>query len=152
MTPPRPTGGARSGDRRPPRRRPRRDDVALGPVTGDEWSVPSPEDESTLQRVEGPTALGSELSRLLRRSGWSERLAAAQLTAHWHAIVGEELVPHCEPVRLAGRVLVVRAATPMWATQLRYLTLQLTERVEGVLGPGTVKDVRVVVGPLEDRG
>jgi predicted nucleic acid-binding Zn ribbon protein len=114
--------------------------------------VPSPEDESTLQRVEGPTALGSELSRLLRRSGWSERLAAAQLTAHWHDIVGADLVPHCEPVRLAGRILVVRAATPTWATQLRYLTLQLTERVEAVLGPGTVKDVRIVVGPLEDRG
>lgn len=144
--------GARDGVPRSPRRRSRRTDDTLGPVSGDEWAVPSPNDESTLQRVEGPTVIGSELLRLLRRSGWTERLAAARLTGHWLDIVGAELMPHCEPVRLVGRVLVVRAATPLWATQLRYLALQLTERVEGVLGPGTVKDVRIVVGPLEDHG
>jgi len=152
MSPSRPSPGPRGGSGSPARRRGRRDDAALGPVSGDEWSAPSPDDESTLQRVEGPTVLGSELARILRRSGWAERLAAAQLIAHWHDIVGPELVAHCEPVRLAGRVLVVRAATPMWATQLRYLIAQLTERVEAVLGPGTVKDVHLVVGPLQDRG
>jgi predicted nucleic acid-binding Zn ribbon protein len=67
-------------------------------------------------------------------------------------MVGEELAAHCEPVRLAGKVLVVRAESPAWATQLRYLTAQLIERAEIALGPGSVREVRVTVGRLEGEG
>jgi hypothetical protein len=71
--------------------------------------------------------------------------------AAWEDIVGTELIAHCEPVRLAGRVLVVRAESPAWATQLRYLTTQLLERTGSVLGAGSVREVRIVVGRLEGR-
>jgi len=130
---------------RRPRRRRAAPDLPPGP---DDWAV-GDTDEPHLTRVEGPTALSGELARLARRPGWSERLGAARVQAAWADIVGEELVAHCEPVRLAGRVLVVRAASPVWATQLRYLTTQLIERAEAVLGPGSVRDVNVTVGRLE---
>ena len=129
--------------RRPRRRRP---DPELPPAPGD-WSVAEDED-AHLTRVEGPTALAGELSRITRRAGWSERLGAAQVAAAWADIVGEELTAHCEPVRLAGRVLTVRAASPVWATQLRYLTTQLVERTDAVLGPGSVREVNITVGRL----
>ena len=131
--------------------RPRRRRAApdLPPEPGD-WVV-AEDDEAHLTRVEGPTELGGELARLTRRPGWGERLGAARLDAAWPDIVGPELVAHCEPVRLAGRVLVVRAATPVWATQLRYLTAGLIARAEAVLGEGSVRDVNIVVGRLEGR-
>ena len=132
--------------RRPRRRRP----TAELPPTPEDWAV-AEDDEAHLTRVEGPTALSGELARLTRRAGWSERLGAAQVAAAWADIVGEELTAHCEPVRLAGRVLTVRAASPVWATQLRYLTTQLVERTDAVLGPGSVREVNVTVGRLEGR-
>lgn len=120
----------------------------LGPIGEDEWAV-ADDDEPTLRRVLGPTALGSEMERLLRRPGWGERLGAGRVAAHWVEIVGPELATRCEPVRLAGRVLVIRAESAAWATQLRYLTTQLRERLDVVIGPGSVRDVRIVIGRME---
>jgi len=131
-------------------RRRRRRSAPQTPLTPDDWTV-AEDDEPMLTRVEGPTALSGELARFARRPGWSERLGAARMWAAWEDIVGSELISHCEPVRLAGRVLVVRAASPVWATQLRYLTTQLLERSASVLGAGSVREVRVVVGRLEGR-
>ena len=133
-------------ERRPRRRR----RAAELPPAPEDWTV-AEEDDAHLTRVEGPTALAGELARLTRRAGWSERLGAAQVAAAWVDIVGEELTAHCEPVRLAGRVLTVRAASPVWATQLRYLTTQLVERTDAVLGPGSVREVSITVGRLEGR-
>jgi hypothetical protein len=48
-------------------------------------------------------------------------------------------------------VLVVRAESPVWATQLRYLTAQLIERADMALGLGSVREVRITVGPLEGQ-
>lgn len=132
------------------RRRRRRRSTPEAPLTPDDWTV-GEDDEPTLTRVEGPTALAGELARFARRPGWSERLGSARMWTAWEEIVGAELIAHCEPVRLAGRVLVVRAASPAWATQLRYLTTQLLERSASVLGAGSVREVRIVVGRLEGR-
>ncbi len=137
----------RRDEQRPPIRRtaPRID--ALGPVADDEWVVADVE-EPTLRRVSGPTSLGSEVERLLRRPGWGERLGAGRVAAHWPEIVGEELASRCEPVRLAGRVLVVRAESPAWATQLRYLSGQLLERLAVVVSDATVREISIIVGRL----
>ena len=117
------------------------------PPEPDDWTV-AEDDEPHLTRVEGPTALSASLGRLTRRPGWGERLGAARVEAAWGAIVGDGLAAHCEPVRLAGRVLVVRAESGAWATQLRYLTAQLMERADAVLGVGSVTRVEIVVGRL----
>jgi len=139
-------GDGRSGEQR----RRRRSSSPQAPLTPEDWTV-AVDDEPTLTRVEGPSALAGELARFARRPGWSERLGAVRMWAAWEEIVGAELIAHCEPVRLAGRVLVVRAASPAWATQLRYLTTQLLERSASVLGAGSVREVRIVVGRLEGR-
>jgi hypothetical protein len=128
-----------------PVRRPRPHIVDLGPIGEDEWAV-GDEESPTLRRVMGPMPLGAEVDRLLRRPGWSERLGAGRISARWVEVVGPELAARCEPVRLAGRVLVIRAESAAWATQLRYLTGQLRERLDVVLGPGSVRDVRIVIG------
>jgi hypothetical protein len=136
----------RDEQRRPIRRTaPRITD--LGPVADDEWVV-AVEEEPTLRRVTGPTPLGSEVERLLRRPGWGERLGAGRVAAHWEEIVGTDLASRCEPVRLAGRVLVVRAESAAWATQLRYLSGQLLERLAVVISDATVREIRVIVGRL----
>lgn len=127
-------------------RRPR--PVDSGPIGEDEWAAAG-DDEPTLVRVDAPSALGDELGRLMGRPGWAERMGAAQVASRWSEIVGAELAQHCEPVRTAGRVLTVRAESSAWATQLRYFTTHIAEQVDAVLGAGSVREVRIVVGPLE---
>jgi hypothetical protein len=112
------------------------------------WDLEDQEDASRTTHVPAPTSVGAEFTRLLGRPGWAERLGVARLASAWSDVVGPDLAAHCEPVRIAGRVLTVRAATGTWATQLRWFTVQLAERAQDLLGPGSVTEVRIVVGPL----
>jgi predicted nucleic acid-binding Zn ribbon protein len=45
-------------------------------------------------------------------------------------------------------VLVVRAESPAWATQLRYLSGQLLERLAVVVSDATVREISIIVGRL----
>jgi predicted nucleic acid-binding Zn ribbon protein len=120
------------------------------PPTDDDWVVPD-EDTDGLRRIGAPTPVSDSLSAYIDRRGWSERLRGANAWTRWDEIVGADLADRCEPVRLAGGSLVVRAESQVWATQLRYLLPQLRANVDEALGAGTVRDVRIVVGPLEGR-
>ena len=140
----RPTGGGPAG------RGTRRPDGAGHWRRSDEdgWDLEDQDDASRTTRVPAPTPVGAELGRLLGRPGWSERIGVARLASAWEDVVGPDLATHCEPVRISGRVLTVRAASGTWATQLRWFTVQLAERAQDLLGSGSVTEVRLVVGPL----
>lgn len=118
------------------------------PPDDEDWTI---EDEGSdgLRRLTAPTPLGDSLGAFVRRRGWDERLRASTAAARWEDIVGPQLAPRCEPIRVAGGCLVVRAENPTWATQLRYLLPQLQANAAEVLGAGTVREVRIVIGPLE---
>jgi predicted nucleic acid-binding Zn ribbon protein len=118
------------------------------PPTDDDWTVEDP-DTDGVRRISPPTPVGETLGAFVRRRGWDERLRGATAWSRWEDIVGPDLAARCEPVRIAGGTLLVRAENQVWATQLRYLTAQLLNNAERVLGPGTVREVRIVVGPLE---
>ncbi|MBW3601270.1 MAG: DUF721 domain-containing protein [Actinobacteria bacterium] len=92
-----------------------------------------------------PESLGDLVGELTSARGWASRLRDARVHRRWPQIVGPELAAHVEPVRLHGGVLVVRAESPPWATQVRYLSGQLAERANEILGAGSVRRVNVVV-------
>lgn len=98
--------------------------------------------------VAPPKPLGDALSEVARRRGWVRRLEDARVHLVWEDIAGAPLAAHTEPVRLHGGVLVVRADSGTWATQVRYLTAVLLERANETLGAGRVQRVTVVTGTL----
>jgi hypothetical protein len=116
-----------------------------------EWTVPD-DNESGIARTHAPAPLGEALEQLLQRRGWGERLTGATASRRWERIVGADLAVRCEPVRLAGGTLVVRAESQVWATQLRYLVPQLLANANEVLEGAPVTEIRLVVGPLEGHG
>lgn len=99
-----------------------------------------------------PAALGELLGAAAGRRGWATRLRGARVHGLWADIAGEQLARHTEPVRLHGGVLVVRADSSTWATQVRYLGAELAERANAVLGADQVTKVTVVSGPLKGAG
>lgn len=121
---------------------------------------PDPDEEFTVEddhggglvRTPAPTPLGAAIDQLLAGKGWGERLTGATASERWAEIVGSDLASRCEPVRIAGGTLVIRAESQVWATQLRYMLTHLQERANAILGPDRVRDVRLVVGPLEGHG
>jgi hypothetical protein len=116
-----------------------------------EWTIED-DNGSGLARTSAPAPVGDALQQFLARRGWAERLSGATASQRWDEVVGPDLADRCEPVRLAGGTLVVRAESQVWATQLRYLLPQLVENANTVLGGHQVREVRLVVGPLEGRG
>lgn len=116
-----------------------------------DWTV-ADENESGLMRTRAPASVGDAVRDLLARRGWDERLAGASASQRWDEVVGPDLAARCEPVRLAGGTLVVRAESQAWVAQLRYLIPQLTANANAILGAGRVREVRLVVGPLEGHG
>lgn len=118
------------------------------PPSDDDWIV-AEEGTDGVRKLSRPLAVGEALEQVVRRRGWDERLRGAAAWTRWEEIVGSNMARRCEPVRLAGGVLVVRAESPVWATQLRYLIPQLRANATEVLGTGAVRRVHIVVGPLE---
>ena len=102
------------------------------------WESPDGRPEKPL-----PAAIGDVVQGLTSTHGWDRRLRGARVHSAWLDIAGEELARHVQPVRLAGGVLVVRAESPAWATQVSYLAPQLRDRANAVLGEGEVRTVTV---------
>lgn len=106
-------------------------------------------EDGTLVGGSPPSRIGELVRALAGRRRWGERLEGAVVFRRWSDLVGPELAGRCEPVRLAGGVLTIRAESSAWATEVRYLAGTLTDRAGEVLRPGLVRQVRVVVGPLQ---
>ena len=98
-----------------------------------------------------PKALGDVVKGLSSTHGWGARLRGARVHALWEQIAGEDLARHVTPVRLAGGVLVVRAESSAWATQVQYLSAALVQRANEVLGEGEVTTVTVQTGRPDRR-
>ncbi|MFN2555564.1 MAG: DUF721 domain-containing protein [Nitriliruptorales bacterium] len=100
-----------------------------------------------LRPTRAPSQVGHVLQGLVERRGWTERLRGAVLFSHWRELVGPELSRRCQPVRLVGGLLVIRAESTVWAAEVAYLVDEIASRAADLMGPGLVRDIRVVVGP-----
>jgi predicted nucleic acid-binding Zn ribbon protein len=117
------------------------------PPTDDDWTL-ADEDER-LRIMRRPTPIGEALEGFVRRQRWEGRVHGATVFSRWAEIVGDDLARRCEPVRLANGNLLIRAESQAWATQLTYMLGHLADKGNAVLGEGFVRQVSVVVGPLQ---
>lgn len=94
-----------------------------------------------------PKPLGRLVEVFVSGRGWGERMALGRLREAWARVVGDLVAARSEPVRLYRGVLTVRAHGGAWATELTLLAASITAKSEAFLGPGSVREVRVVAGP-----
>jgi len=90
------------------------------------------------------------VAKLLDALGLATVAAQAHLARSWEEIVGPLLAGKTCPARLKGGVLTVCAVSSAWAQELSLSRATVLERIDAVLAPGTVREVRVVVGPVPD--
>jgi predicted nucleic acid-binding Zn ribbon protein len=90
-----------------------------------------------------PSLLGDQLDRLLLDRGWNVDVAVGSVMGRWPAIVGTEVAAHCKPVTFSDGVLLVRADSTAWATQLRMMSSSILGRLEAEIGKDAVTELRV---------
>ncbi|WP_460444729.1 DciA family protein, partial [Angustibacter aerolatus] len=93
-----------------------------------------------------PAAFGAGLDRLVAERGWGVDLAVGGVIGRWAQVVGIEVAAHSTPESFEEGVLVVRADSTAWATQLRLLAPTLLRRLAEELGEGVVDRLQVL-GP-----
>lgn len=69
----------------------------------------------------------------------------------WDEAVGEQVAAHVKPVKLDEGVLVVEVDDPAWATQVKFLTPTITQRLGEVAGV-LVERIEVRVDRRSSRG
>ncbi len=90
-----------------------------------------------------PSLLGDQMDRLLLDRGWNVDVAVGSVMGRWPAIVGVEVAAHCTPLTFSDGVLIVRAESTAWATQLRLMSSTILGRLEIEVGKDAVTDLRV---------
>lgn len=100
-----------------------------------------------------PQTVDRVLDDWLRDTGYDASIAAGGVEAHWETIAGPDVAAHvtCEPTQTPdGRVLILRADSTAWATQIRLLLPEIRRRITAVLG-SPMEDPITVVGPAPPR-
>ncbi|MBW3603346.1 MAG: DUF721 domain-containing protein [Actinobacteria bacterium] len=115
------------------------------------WYDPLGVPPEQVARSRAVPPVGDAVRALAARRGWQSHLVAGDLHSQWEAIVGPQLAGHTAPLRLQGGVLVLAAATPLWAAEVRQLGSVITRRVNERLGEGTVRTITVSVRRSKTR-
>ena len=90
-----------------------------------------------------PQTLGNAMDELIAHRGWKQESAGAQVLTQWTQIVGEDLASHVVPETFEAGILVLRAESTTWATQVRLMLPQLRKNIDAAVGTGVVSDIRI---------
>jgi predicted nucleic acid-binding Zn ribbon protein len=101
-----------------------------------------------------PRLVGENLAALLRDRGWVQDVSVGGVIGRWSEVVGKEISDHCAPESFEDGVLLVRADSTAWASNLKVLASQLLRRLADDVGEGVVREVKVLgpAGPGFTRG
>jgi predicted nucleic acid-binding Zn ribbon protein len=91
-----------------------------------------------------PITISSSLDGVVRSLRGPSRAAVGGVFGRWAEAVGPQVADHVTPLKLDEGVLVVEVDDPAWATQVRFLTAMIIERLVEVAGV-TVERIEVRV-------
>ena len=86
------------------------------------------------------------VQRMIDRGGWNDKLALGRLKSGWPVVVGLQISSHCEPVKLADGVLLIKAESGVWASELALQRTRLRALTDDWLGGGIISEVKVWAG------
>jgi predicted nucleic acid-binding Zn ribbon protein len=82
-----------------------------------------------------------------KKLGLDGAVDAGRLFERWEEIVGQDVAAHVEPTSLRAGTLRVRTDSPAWATEVSYLSADITRRLNAALGKEVVVELKVSSGP-----
>lgn len=100
-------------------------------------------DEGPPNRGGRPARLGDILPGALEKIGPKGLWDEARVRRAWTAAVGEDVAQHAWVRRLRGTTLEVSVDGDPWATELRYLSSVVIEKLNRILGREAVSELVV---------
>ncbi|MEO5362522.1 MAG: DUF721 domain-containing protein [Magnetococcus sp. DMHC-8] len=97
---------------------------------------------NTQAKMGGHVQIGTIVQQVAGRLLEQPRSKAQKLCWQWCQAAGEQIALHSEPARLANGVLTVRVDSPVWHSQLHHLKEELLGKMQQLLPPGSVRDLR----------
>lgn len=98
-----------------------------------------------------PRSLAESLNDAARSLGGADASAMNVVFRHWDTVVGPAVAERTEPLSLRSGVLLVGVTEPAWATQLRFLAVDILARLEEAAGHPVADRLEVRVRPLPGR-
>lgn len=99
-----------------------------------------------------PAKLAGLIDNIIVNKGWDLQLATGKLRAKWQQVVGEDIADHVEieqfqmnPSGQSG-ILILRADSTAWATQIKLLLPTLEKKLDEEVGVGRITEIKVL-GP-----
>ncbi len=91
-----------------------------------------------------PIAIGDLLQSVLKSTpAVAKKVQQYQLWNRWAEAVGPQIATQAWPARMQGTTLVVAAKSPSWVQELSMLRNDLLRKVQMILDPTLVTDIRV---------
>lgn len=97
-----------------------------------------------------PVSISKSLDRVFRSLRGPDRSAVRGVFGEWAQIVGEQVAAHVQPVQLDGSALLVQVDEPGWATEMKFLSPIIIERL--ARAKIVVDRIDVRVEPRNNRG
>lgn len=92
-------------------------------------------------------SLQKTLTKVLKEKKITGDLDLFRIFPMWNDIVGDKTAQHTRPVRIKDRILYVEVDDPMWLTQLKYMKIDILEKIDMKIKKGAFKDLRFFLKP-----
>ncbi len=86
-------------------------------------------------------SLRGALGRVLKGYNIKD-LEEIKIFSSWDGIVGEKMAGHARPTNINNRVLYVEVDDPLWLSQLKYMKLDIVDKINTTIKEGLFKDIR----------
>jgi predicted nucleic acid-binding Zn ribbon protein len=100
--------------------------------------------KSTTSKNRDPLLIGDALTEFVDNVGWQQPKALAQLHTQFADVIGAETAAHVVIEKYENQELVLRADSTSWATQLKYLTPVLLEKLQAAVPELGITSVKVL--------
>lgn len=98
-----------------------------------------------------PIPISDSLDGVVRSLRGPSRQAVGGVFGKWRDAVGDQVAEHVRPLKLDERVLVVEVDDPAWATQVKFLSSTIIDKLRTVAGV-EIERIEVRVDPRNARG
>jgi predicted nucleic acid-binding Zn ribbon protein len=92
-------------------------------------------------------SLQKTLAKVLKENKITGDLDLFRIFPMWSDIVGDKTAQHTRPSRIKDHILYVEVDDPMWLTQLRYMKIDILEKIDMKIKQGAFKDLRFFLKP-----
>jgi predicted nucleic acid-binding Zn ribbon protein len=84
--------------------------------------------------VKDPVPITTSIDSIMSSLRGTDRVQIGGVFGRWADAVGENIADHVRPVRLDQRVLTVEVDEAAWATQVKFLSANIIQRLQEVAG------------------